>query len=335
MNDLYIVGGQQKKGALNKKEWHRHKQGLILRVNPQRGISEVCTEYVTPPEACATEDPSILFKAGTVEDGKLYACTPTEVLIYTLPHFEQFHYLSLPFFNDLHHVQPTAEGNLLIAVTGLDMVVEVTPLGEVLREWNVLGQDPWDRFSRQTDYRQVLTTKPHLAHPNYVFQIGKDIWVTRFEQRDAICLTQTHPQRCIEIGVERPHDGNLYEEYVYFTTVDGHIVVANLNNGQVEQIVDLNEISETNGRILGWCRGLHILDRDHVIVGFSRLRPTKFRENLRWARHRLGLHKSAGNLPTRIALYNLKQHKLCWEQNLEEAEMSVIFSIHPVGEQMH
>lgn len=333
MNDLYIVGGQQKQGAINKKEWHRHKQGLILRVNPENGASDVCMTYVTPPEVRPAEDPSILFKSSTLKDGKFYTCTTTEVIIYALPDFEQIGYISLPFFNDVHHVYPTTQGNLLVAVTGLDMVVEINLQGEVLREWGVLGQDPWTRFSRQIDYRQVLTTKPHQAHPNFVFQVGEDIWATRFEQRDAICLTQ--PQHCIPIDVERPHDGYLYEDRVYFTTVDGHIVIANLKNSQVEQVVNLNKVTETNNRVLGWCRGLYVLDRDHVIVGFSRIRPTKIRENLRWARHRLGLHENAGNLPTRIALYNLKQGKLCWEQNLEEVGMSVIFSIYPVAEQMN
>lgn len=329
LTDLYIVGGQSKKGAEQKDEWHRHRQGVILRVTPQSNAAEMCVEYITPPEARPDEDPSIIFKTGAVEDGKLYVCTQTEVLIYALPHFEQIGYISLPCFNDLHHVAPTPEGNLLVTVTGLDLVVEVTPKGEILREWGVLGQDPWTRFSREIDYRRVVTTKPHEAHPNHVFRVGEDIWVTRFEQRDAICLTQ--PDQRIEIEVERPHDGAVYEDSVYFTTVDGHIVEANLKTKQIEQIIDLNEISNTN-RALGWCRGLHILDKEHVIVGFSRLRPTKIRENVQWIKHRFGLRENPGKQPARIALYNLKDRKLCWEQNLEEAGLNVIFSIHPAAE---
>lgn len=330
--DLYVIGGQQKKkeGIKVTNEWQMYKQGLIIRVDPENGTSEICVEYVTPPEACAAEqDPSILFKAGTILNNKLYVCTQTEVLIYALPYFERIGYVSLPCFNDLHHVRPTPEGNLLIAVTGLDMVVEVTLQGEVLREWNVLGEDPWTRFSRAVDYRQIITTKPHYAHPNYVFQVGKNIWVTRFEQKDAICLTQ--PYHHIQIGLERPHDGVVYEESVYFTTVDGQIVVANPKSGQLEQVVDLNELTNSD-RALGWCRGLKVLDREHVIVGFTGLRATKFRKNLRWVKHRFGLRKTVGNLPTRIALFDLNRRKLCWEQNLEELGMDVIFSIHTAEE---
>jgi hypothetical protein len=87
--------------------------------------------------------PAILFKSVFLSDDKLFTCTSTEVLVYQLPGFQLLHYISLPCFNDLHHVYPTREGTLLVAVTGLDMVVEVGTAGEVIREWNVLGEDPW------------------------------------------------------------------------------------------------------------------------------------------------------------------------------------------------
>jgi hypothetical protein len=250
--------------------------------------------------------------------------TSTEVLIYEVPLFKQTGYISLPCFNDLHHVRPTPAGTLLVVNTGLDMVIETTTQGKVLREWDALGGNPWQRFSREVDYRKVVTTKPHGSHPNYVFQVGEDIWVTRLEQKDAVCLTQ--PKRRIEIAIERPHDGIVYEESVYYTTVDGRIVIANLKSDRVEQVINLNEISNTHNLPLGWCRGLKILDRDHIIVGFTRLRRTKWRENIRWVKHHFGVPVRL--LPTRVSLYDLKHRKLCWEQNLEDIGMNVIFSIH-------
>jgi hypothetical protein len=329
LSKLYIVGGQHKNDAHRKKEWHRSKKGIVVQVNPMTETSEACLEYISPADARPTEDPSILFKAGTVMSDRFYLCTTTEVLIYQLPHFEKIAYISLPRFHDLHHVQPTPRNTLLIPITGLDMVVEISMQGEVIREWNVLGEDPWDRFSRDVDYRRVLTTKPHQSHPNYVFQIDNDIWVTRFRQRDAICLT--NPERRIAIDIEKVHDGVLYDGLIYFTTVDGHIVIANPKTTQLERVINLNEINRTP-KALGWCRGLHIIDRDHVIVGFSRLRPTKIKENLLWLRSYLMPDEDAGKLPTRIALYNLKKSELCWEYNLEDVEENVseIFSIHAV-----
>jgi hypothetical protein len=175
----------------------------------------------------------------------------------------------------------------------------------------------------------VLTTKPHHSHPNFVFHIENEPWVTRFKQRDAICLAK--PDRRIAIDIEKPHDGIIYDGLIYFTTVDGHVVIANPQTLQLESVINLNEINQTQ-KALGWCRGLHVLDRDNVIVGFSRLRPTKLKENLLWLRPYLNPNEDAGKLPTRIVLYNLKKREICWEYNLEELDTSVneLFSIHPV-----
>lgn len=42
----------------------------------------------------------MLFKAGTIQDGKLHVSTQTEILTYELPGFRQVKHLSLPCFND-------------------------------------------------------------------------------------------------------------------------------------------------------------------------------------------------------------------------------------------
>jgi hypothetical protein len=330
MKSFYVIGSQQKENVTDyTKDWYLYQKGLVLRIDPEYGSSKVCVEHDTQSYVGMDEEElSIEFKAGTIREGKLYVCTRNEVLIYDLRKFERVGYISLPCFNDLHHVCPTQRESLLIANTGLDMVLEITPNGKVLREWNVLGEDPWERFSRDIDYRKVATTKPHRSHPNFIFQVHGDVWVTRFAQKDAICLTQ--PNQHIKIDIERPHDGIVYENFVYFTTVDGHIVIANLMNRQIEQVVNLNEITEISDyssiRPLGWCRGLKVLDREHIIVGFTKLRRTKWRENVHWIKRRFGI--PAGKMPTRVALYNLKHRKLCWEKNLQENGMDTVFSIH-------
>ena len=328
MESLYIVGGRAKADAHLKPEWHRFERAVILRLDLHTGGCETCVEYETPPDARPSDDPSIVFKAATVRGRKLYACTQTELLIYALPKFDQLAYLSLPWFNDIHHVSPTSSGTLLVANTGLDMVLELTPDGRVLREWNVLGEDPWARFSRDVDYRKVTTTKPHSAHPNYVFQLNDEIWVTRARQRDAICLT--NPARRIPIDLEQPHDGIVSNGSVYYTTVDGHVVIADFASGRQERIVDLNEISGNGGGSLGWCRGLKLLDDGRLIVGFSRLRPTRWRENVRWVKRQLGV--PAGSLPTRVAVYDIERRRLCLERTIERFGMSAIFSIHAADE---
>lgn len=328
---FYLVGGQQRRDAHFRQEWQRHKQGAILELELGSGACQLRHTYVSPPEAVADDPhPAILFKAATRQGKVLYTCTQTEVLLWGLPDFELLRRICLPAFNDVHHVRPTGRGTLLVANTGLDMVLEISLEGQTLRRWNVLAQDAlgkggWGRFSPEADYRKVLTTKPHGSHPNYVFEADGEVWATRFEQKDAACLTA--PGRRLEIGVEKPHDGIVHGDKVYFTTVDGHVVISDLAGGEPE-VHDLQAMT-AGDRSLGWCRGLWLLDEDRVLVGFSRLRPTRARENLRWLRHRVGLRANPGNRPTRVALYNLFEGRLLREWNVEDHGLNVLFSIHP------
>jgi hypothetical protein len=71
-----------------------------------------------------------------------------------------------------------------------------------------------------------------------------------------------------------------------------------------------------------------MIDDDHAVVGFSRLRPTRWKQNVQWAKHRLAGGNGLGLLPTRIALFNLRTEKFCWDVDLEPAGVNVVFSIH-------
>lgn len=308
-------------------EAHIYNEALVLELDTETGKTVPWLRYTSPPEVTPDHLPSILFKAGTRTDRHFYLCTQTEVLVYDLVTRAQTAYLSLPFFNDLHHVTPTPEGTLLIANTGLDMVVEVTLSGEVVQMWNTLGEGVWDRFDPDTDYRKIASTKPHRSHPNYVFIHGKDRWVTRFEQRDALCLTD--PSKRIEIGGERVHDGVVCGDRVFFTCVDGHLVVADLKTRTRTKVIDLNAIRPKAEPMLGWCRGIALLDEDHVFIAFSRLRVTKFHQKVLWAQRRLGMKQDVlDRTPTRLVLYNVRTGTFCREFNLEPDDMNAIFSVH-------
>lgn len=324
MSRLYISGGKQRSTVFRKlEEWQSYEQALLIELDTEHNQARGCLEYVSPPEVCADELPSILFKSASLHGNILYACTSTEVLIYETPAFRRLHYISLPCFNDLHHVSPTTQGTLLVAVTGLDLVVEMTVEGTVIREWNVLGEDPWSRFSRREDYRKVASTKPHQSHPNHVFELEGEVWVTRLQQRDAICLTR--PGARIDIAVQRPHDGYIFDDRIYFSTVDGHVVIANRKNLRVEETLNLNEMSHPSGQVLGWCRGVLPLDERWVWVGFTRVRPTKLLENVAWI-------KNAGSdrhKPTHLALYDLALKKCEQEIDLERHGLGVVFSVLP------
>lgn len=320
---LYVIGGQQQSLRplhAGLQSWYRYNKGVILHVRPDTPEVHTKLEYVSPADVCAQENPAILFKQGTLVDDRLYVCTQTEVMVYSVPDFTRLHYISVPYFHDVHHVRPTPDGTLLVVNTGLDMVAEITYEGEAVREWSVDDSDIWSRFSQSTDYRRVPSMKPHRSHPNHVFYIGTDIWATRFEQRDAICLTD--PGKRIDIGLERVHDGVAYGGKVYFSTVDGKIVIVSQKTLQVEEIHDLTRMA-TPGDLLGWCRGLYIED-GKVWVGFSRLRPTRFRDNVSWVVK--GFRRI---LPTRVACYDLEKGVCLTTVDLEPYGLNAVFSLHP------
>lgn len=320
---LYITGGKQKPlGLKAREEWVVFERGLILRVDPERGSVERCMDYTTPPEACA-QDSSITFEGGALQGDLLYTCTRTEAFVLRVPGFAPVARVSLPQFNDVHHVRPTKEGNLIVTNTGLDMVVETTLEGDVVREWAVSGESPWTRFSRDIDYRKVMTTKPHASHPNFTFFIGDELWVTRCMQQDAVSLTR--PGRRID-ATFYCHDGEVYDGKVYFTTVTGTIVVVDAETLETERVIDLNEIDNAGKANLGWCRGLARVDERHLWVGFTRLRETRLKENVRWVKRFI----KGEEKPTRVALYDIVARKLLVEIDLEPFDMHVIFGVFPV-----
>jgi hypothetical protein len=322
---LYVIGGQQRglrPLTAGVEDWYEYQKGVILELDTKEHTGSVAVEYVSPPEARPSTEPAILFKSGTLVGDLLYVSTQTEVLVYAVPSFERVAYVSLPLFNDVHHVRPTRDGNLLVANTGLDMVVEVTMAGDVVRVWNVLGQDPWARFSRDVDYRLVKTTKPHLAHPNHVFHIGDEPWATRFEQRDAISLVE--PGRRIEIGLERVHDGVAHDGHVYFTTVNGQVAIADATTLKIIEVINLTR-AHPEDMLLGWARGL-MVDGHHIWVGFSRIRPTKIRENVGWVLR--GLKRDFG---THVGCYDLRDGSSIAQVAVEPFGLSAIFGIFPAA----
>ncbi|OAS84631.1 hypothetical protein [Metabacillus litoralis] len=318
MSRVYLVGAQQK--LIKSNDWQRFMKGIVLDIELKNQVVNKVVDYISPPEVCPENNASISFTAATLSKQKLYVGTLTEILIYNTKNFQLEKYFSLPFFNDIHHVSPRANGNMLVVNTGLDMVIELSSKGELLNCWNVLGENPWQRFNKITDYRKVPTTKPHKSHPNFVFELNNEIWATRCLQKDAVCLT--NPSKKITIGRELVHDGVVYKNKIYFTQVDGRIVIVNANNLIVEKVINLVEITN-NIKKIGWCRGIKPLNDDTILVGFSRIRPSReINPN-----GTISLNGQYGVLPTRLACYDIKKKKLLWEKNLEDYNLNAIYSI--------
>jgi hypothetical protein len=343
MTVLFAVGGEQRPALRAQPEWTSFKTAVVARVDLTAGGRRVerVLEHTSPPEHRPDERPSHVFKAATIAGGTAYLCTQTEVLVCDFPSFAVRRVISHPCFNDLHHVAPAPDGSLYVAVTGLDAVAHLAPDGRLLSLTGVLGADPWERFSPDVDYRKVPTTKPHQAHPNYVFFPDGDArpWVTRFAQRDAVPVAGDGPRFAVE--VQGVHDGHVTAGEVLFTTVDGHLVRFDRQGGS-RRVIDLNPApgDADEGVPLGWCRGLLPWGGERAWVGFTRLRRTSLQRNLSWLRHgfrRTPYHRMR---PTRLALYDLGaaassgsdgsggRARLLDEVDLEAAGMSAVFSIH-------
>jgi len=318
---VYVIGGRQRRprGITEGGDaWYGYGSGIILLVAPD-GV-ETVVEYVSPPEACQPGDP-VLFKSATRRGDTLYCTTQTELVTYRLPDFEQIGYLSLPVFNDVHHVIPYADDTLLIANSGLESVLQIGQDGAVLDEWNVLGEDTWSTLDRNVDYRQGVELKPHRAHPNHLLAHDGEVWVSRFELRDLAPLSDLlNP---IELGGERVHDGVMHGERAYLTMVDGHIVEVDLNAQVVTGKYPLQPPGDPD-QLLGWCRGLHFVDKEQCWVGFSRIRPTKLRHTVQWIRAR-----GVSGAPTRIDLFDTHDWKLVHSIDLEQHGLNAVFSIVP------
>jgi hypothetical protein len=277
---------------------------------------------MSPVEVGADDEGAICLQASTIEDDLFYTCTETEVLVYQLPEFTSAAYISLPIFNDIHHVRPSLSGNILVANAGLEMVVEISFDGEIINTWNVLGkEDPSADFQIGYDYRRV-STKPHRAHPNFVFYLGEELWATRFQQGDAISLEP--PGRTFVVSNERVHDGIVHDGRIYFTVVDGKIIGVNTQTLEVDVSFDLNTFHDERC-VLGWCRGI-LVDGNRIWVGFSRIRATRFRENVGWVARGFSRHRE-----TRIACYDLVTRRCISEIDLEPAGLAAVYSILPAA----
>lgn len=326
---FYVTGGKQRPPDRQYLDWDSYEKGVILHVDIESRKVNVAVEYISPEEVVAPEvERATMFKAGCVVGDKIYVCTSTEVLVYSVPDFQQVCYITHPWFNDLHHVTPAIDGNLVVVNTGLDMVMLMSPEGECLKAWSVNDDSLWERFSPETDWRRVATTKPHKSHPNFAYCLDGELWVTRCHEKDACCVSN-HEKR-MEVAVQYIHDGVVDGNRVYFTTVDGRIAIVDAVTRSMVEIIDLNGL-DGEDKPLGWCRGIRPLDESTVIVGFSRVRRTKFREKLAWLKHVAGVNNRGVFSPARIALYDIKKKRLLHEIALEDHGIDALFSILPDG----
>lgn len=321
---LLLTGGTEKPQKLD--EWSGFKNAIALELDIDSGICKKAFDYFTPEQNRPPQPGcSVLFKASEIKGNKLIVTTQTEVLIYQLSDYKLLNRISLNYFNDVHHAHLLENEHLLVCATGLDAVFEINESGDIINQWSTTDEDIWSRFDQQIDYRKILTTKPHASHPNFCFDYKNEKFVTRFKQKDAISLN-SNKRFNIEVG--GPHDGFVLNDKVYFTTVNGYIVGFDINTTEKILVENLN-LYTSGERNLGWCRSLLMCNDFEAIVGFSRIRTSKFSDYLSWIKEKTGAG-TVNAFPTRIVKYNLKDKSIDWSVNLEEYEMNAVFSILPL-----
>ncbi|MES1210804.1 MAG: hypothetical protein ABUL63_00590, partial [Acidobacteriota bacterium] len=70
---LWAVGGEQRLSFRQLDEWSRFRAAVVARVVD--GKAERVLDYVSPPEHCPAEQPSVLFKAATFDGDTAWLCT--------------------------------------------------------------------------------------------------------------------------------------------------------------------------------------------------------------------------------------------------------------------
>jgi hypothetical protein len=324
---LLISGGIAGRNAFLKEVVGKQREKIFATLDvvdfEKKTIENVLKQVPSSKYRTEESGKDIRFTAAHLEDDKLYVGSPTQGFVYSYPSFQKLLELNSPYLNDVHHVFPLND-KIYAVSTGLDAVVRFDLEGRFEEIISVTDKEVFEKFDPKTDYRLIPSTKPHSAHPNFLFQLKGDLYVTRFIQKDAVCVEDNG--KTIDINLERPHDGHVTEFGICFTTVDGHVVIVDVNDTSKKQVYDLNAVDKRN-KPLGWCRGV-LVQKDVMYVAFSALRPTSIESNLRWVKNKLkGGGVPQAPLPSRIAKYTYPNLELIDEFEIPEGFTNVIFSV--------
>lgn len=265
-------------------------------------------------------DYTLSFRGAYLHEDEITTCTHSEIVTIDKTSLVVKNRMSHRLFNDLHGVM--ADGpDMWFASTGLDMAGRINGDGGVVVYPAIDGAG--ECLDQRADYRRICT-KPHNAHPNSLFSLDGEIWATRLVQKDAVCLGDLSKR--IEIGIERPHDGIVRDNSVYFTTVDGKVVECSARTSAPVHVYDIAGLY--NSENPGWCRGLALFG-DYAYVGFTTIRQTRSLENLSFLTDaaRMITDRLKNTPPARIVKYNLVKGRIEAEMRFRPSEIGIVFSI--------
>lgn len=236
-----------------------------------------------------------------------------------LPTLEVRGRLTNKLLNDVHHVH-AKNGSLHVVSTGLDRVVELDKATGEVRDVHPVLEGVRD-LDPAEDYR-LRNTKPHLAHPNFVYFVDGEPWVTRAKQFDTAPL---HDHlRAIPLADVMVHDGIEHDGLHYFTAVRGLVLTVDVRRGKVLGSLDL--MSKRWHLLAGWCRGLHVTE-EHFYVGFSVFRRTRSVENIAWLKAKLTGQNPP--MPTRIEKIDRRTGRLVDSFEFDPVDLNAVFWLEP------
>jgi hypothetical protein len=251
------------------------------------------------------------FGAPAVLGQDVLACTEREVLRYG-PDGQVRERWAHPWMVDVHHAA-MLEGALHVACTGLDGVMVLQGERQTfLPTWP--GADPRRAPARSR------------SHPNHVWAAAGRTFATRGRLGDVVGLHERAP--CWPVAEVPVHDGLPTAQGVWFTAVDGQLVLLDPETGQVARRI-LLQADDTTGEPLGWCRGLWIAD-GLAWVGFTRIRATRLRASLAWVRGRLRGRPVATRRLTRVVAFELDTGRPALQIALQDVELDVLMGMVPL-----
>ncbi|TRY30818.1 hypothetical protein [Aliiglaciecola sp. M165] len=303
---LLLSGGCLRPNGFELGEGKYYGKASLVMLDTQTGEFSQALSKTEGGENYPNEHPNLQFTAGCVDGDDLWLPTDTEVHRYSLPDLTLKSVFSHPCFHNIHSVH-LIDDKVVATSTGLDNVVVMNKeTGDIDKIINTQGKDPWHRFDQETDYRMVHSTRPHDSHPNFVFKLDKDLWVTRCTQEDAVNLNNVEQRIDISQGGEvSVHDGILWQDKLVFTRVDGKLVFCDpVSKTHIETF---DPFGSALSRPIGWCRGLYA-EGDIFYVGYSKLRKTNLKAKIKFL-SKGNFKYSSGNNSLVVAL-NIKTRKV-------------------------
>lgn len=321
---LLISGAKERKNGFELGEGKYYDRAKLLRLDLASGSVETLLEKSEGGEHYPDEHPNLQYTACWLEGDTLWLPTDTEVYKLAYPSLTVELLISHPAFHNIHSVN-VFDDKVYITSTGLDLVAVYTTQGELVEMINCQDKPLWHRFSENEDYRLVHSTRPHDCHPNFVFHWQGKPWVTRCKQQDAVMLGNTAQQIELTVPEKRisVHDGLVFKDKVYFTSVDGFLLIADPETGKLEQ--EINVLSHLGGEKLGWCRGLTISEDGIAYLGFSRIRRTKVVERLSWLVR--GQLDKMTYVPACVLAYDIRAQKVVKQYDIPISEIDAVYGV--------